>query len=207
MQDRAEKTKAKILAVAEEEFSAMGYYGSRIDSISEKAGVNKALIYKYFTSKEELYKTVLFQVYDRFSIEETELLSLQGLDYREKIRRYVRMEFQYCFDNPNYVRMLMWENLNCAKYFKERELHNSKSSILMGLEDIVNAAHERGTLSTAVDAKQFLLTIYGLCFSYFTNMNTLSETIGIDMHDRDEMERRIGIVSDLLISFVDGGKV
>ncbi|MCQ2412121.1 MAG: TetR family transcriptional regulator [Sphaerochaetaceae bacterium] len=205
MQDRAEKTKAKILSIAEEEFSAMGYYGARIDAISEKAGVNKALIYKYFNSKEELYKTVLFSVYDRFSFEESELLAIQDMDYKEKIRRYVEMEFRYCFDNPNYVRMLMWENLNFAKYFKERELRNSKDTILQGVEGIVKAAHEKGTLDQHVDATQFLLTLYGLCFSYFTNMNTLSETIGINMHDREEMERRIEIVSNLLITFVDGG--
>lgn len=205
MQDRAEKTKAKILSIAEEEFSAVGYYGARIDAISEKAGVNKALIYKYFNSKEELYKTVLFSVYDRFSFKESELLAIQDMDYKEKIRRYVEMEFRYCFDNPNYVRMLMWENLNFAKYFKERELRNSKGSILQGVEDIVKVSHEKGTLAQHIDATQFLLTLYGLCFSYFTNMNTLSETIGINMHDREEMERRIEIVSDLLITFVDGG--
>lgn len=206
MQERAEKTKSRIFAVAEEEFSAMGFYGARIDTISEKAEVNKALIYKYFGSKEELYKAVLFSVYDRFSVEEEELLAIQDLDYREKIRRYVKMEFEYCYNNPAYVRMLMWENLNYAQYFKERELRTSKGPILKGLEDIVRNAHSQGTLKENVDARQLLLTLYGLCFSYFTNMNTLSEIMGINMHDKDEMEKRIDIVSDLLISYVDGGK-
>ncbi len=206
MQVRAEKTKRRILSVAEDEFSAVGFYGARMDTISEKADVNKALIYKYFGSKEELYKTVLFSVYDRFSVEENELLALQDLDYREKIRRYVKMEFDYCYSNPNYVRMIMWENLDYAKHFKERAFHNSKDPIIKGMEEIAAIAHEKGTINENVDAKQLLLTLYSCCFSYFTNINTLSLMLGYDMHSREEMEKRIEIVSDMLITYVDGGK-
>jgi len=50
----------RILDAAAREFSASGFDGARVDEIARKAGVNKALIYYYFKSKEELL-AVLFE--------------------------------------------------------------------------------------------------------------------------------------------------
>jgi len=54
----AVETKARILSVAEDIFSSVGFDGARVDDIAKKAGVNKALIYYYFKSKEELLETL-----------------------------------------------------------------------------------------------------------------------------------------------------
>jgi len=52
------ETKTRILAVAEEIFSNVGFDGARVDDIAKKAGVNKALIYYYFKSKDEILETL-----------------------------------------------------------------------------------------------------------------------------------------------------
>jgi AcrR family transcriptional regulator len=44
----------KILMAAEEVFAEKGYDGARVDEIAKRAGVNKALIYYYFKSKEQI---------------------------------------------------------------------------------------------------------------------------------------------------------
>lgn len=203
MSSRSDETRKRILTSAEAEFSEMGFYGARMDIIAEKAGVNKALLYRYFGSKEELYKTVFFLVYDRFSVCENEILTNPS-DNRSKIRSFVAMEFEYCKNNPSYVRMIMWENLNYGKCFNERTLHESKNPILQRLEDIVNKAHEEGTLRKNVDAKQLLLTLYGCCFSYFTNTYTLSQIMAYDMLDDKEIENRIEVVTDMLMKYIYG---
>ena len=53
-----EDTRAKILAAALDEFAAKGLAGVRVDQIAEVAGVNKAMIYYHFASKEDLFKAV-----------------------------------------------------------------------------------------------------------------------------------------------------
>ena len=40
-------------------FSENGYYATSITDISEKAGISKGLIYNYFSSKEDLLKTIV----------------------------------------------------------------------------------------------------------------------------------------------------
>jgi TetR/AcrR family transcriptional regulator len=53
--DRSAETRAKILDAALREFSALGMAGARMDQIAATAGVNKALLYYHFESKEKLY--------------------------------------------------------------------------------------------------------------------------------------------------------
>src|SRR6202166_3749788 len=52
-------TARRIVAAAEEIFAEQGLAGARMDEIARAAKVNKALLYYYFRSKEELYRFVL----------------------------------------------------------------------------------------------------------------------------------------------------
>ncbi len=56
-----EKTKKKILVVAEKIFSAKGYDATSIQDISKAAGVNKALIYYHFKNKQDIIDSLFSQ--------------------------------------------------------------------------------------------------------------------------------------------------
>ena len=47
-------TKAKIMKAAEQLFAERGFDAATVDLIAERAGVNKALIYYYFKSKDDI---------------------------------------------------------------------------------------------------------------------------------------------------------
>jgi TetR/AcrR family transcriptional regulator len=53
--DRSAETRSRILDSALREFSTLGFAGARMDQIAAAAGVNKALLYYHFDSKENLY--------------------------------------------------------------------------------------------------------------------------------------------------------
>lgn len=57
-------TREKILQAAREIFVEKGKDGARMQEIADRAGVNKALLHYYFTSKEKLYLEI---IYDAFS--------------------------------------------------------------------------------------------------------------------------------------------
>ena len=57
--ERSAESRARILDAALSEFSAHGLAGARMDRIAASAGVNKALLYYYFDSKEDLYIAAL----------------------------------------------------------------------------------------------------------------------------------------------------
>jgi TetR/AcrR family transcriptional regulator len=57
--ERVADSRSRILDAALSEFSAHGLAGARTDRIASAAGVNKALLYYYFESKENLYIAAL----------------------------------------------------------------------------------------------------------------------------------------------------
>jgi TetR/AcrR family transcriptional regulator len=59
----AEATKAVILDAALKEFAEEGLAGARMDEIAKIASVNKALLYYYFKSKEQLFVGVIHRAF------------------------------------------------------------------------------------------------------------------------------------------------
>jgi TetR/AcrR family transcriptional regulator len=60
--ERSAETRERILEASLSEFSANGLAGARTEQIAVAAGVNKALLYYYFESKEKLYAATLEMV-------------------------------------------------------------------------------------------------------------------------------------------------
>jgi len=52
-----------LLAAATDEFALKGFAGASVDTIAGRAGVNKAMIYYHFKSKERLYLEILRGVF------------------------------------------------------------------------------------------------------------------------------------------------
>jgi AcrR family transcriptional regulator len=61
----SEDTRGRILKAAEQEFSAKGFDGARVDQIAAAAQVNKALIYYYFGSKQKILDALYQDLVDR----------------------------------------------------------------------------------------------------------------------------------------------
>ena len=155
---KSDITKQKILEAAEEEFSESGLYGARVDSISERAGVNKRMIYAYFVNKEQLYITVLTGVYNRMALEEKKLLGCR-LSCEDMIRRIIAMYFDFLYHNPTFVRMLMWENLNNAGYIKSSEAGIVKGYSLKMLSDTIARGIYEGVFRPDIDLESIVISI------------------------------------------------
>src|SRR5208337_544745 len=72
------ETRATILRAAEQHYAEHGLAGARTDAIAAAAGVNKALLYYYFKSKEGLYQAVVGAQLREFQQRAREILSAKG---------------------------------------------------------------------------------------------------------------------------------
>jgi TetR/AcrR family transcriptional regulator len=88
------RTRAAILAAAERVFAQSGLAGARTDLIAAEAGVNKALLYYYFKSKEKLYLAVLEDHFEQFNRQALQVLDGPG-SAREVLLRYVGVHFDF----------------------------------------------------------------------------------------------------------------
>jgi TetR/AcrR family transcriptional regulator len=110
----AEYSRRSILEAAKREFAEFGVDGARTDSIARSAGVNKALLYYYFRSKESLYGAVLDDV---FSVRFQGLKRILDSDLApgEKILRFARQHFDYVCGQDCYPRLVQYEMMRASR--------------------------------------------------------------------------------------------
>ncbi len=65
----AEERRQQIIEQAAKVFARRGFEGTRTRDIAEECGVNEALLYRHFPSKEDLYRKALMHAYDEATSE------------------------------------------------------------------------------------------------------------------------------------------
>jgi len=91
---RSDQSRAKILAAAERAFARDGLAGARTDAMAAAAGVNKALLYYYFKSKEGLYEAVIEEHLREFNERAFAILTASG-SARVLLLRYMNLHFDF----------------------------------------------------------------------------------------------------------------
>jgi TetR/AcrR family transcriptional regulator len=110
---KADRTKTKILKAAEEVFSDKGYEGGGVDEIAARGKINKALIYYYFKSKENLLVEIMkinFHSDDHLKEVERFYEMILKVDC-EGIKRYTEEQFKQWDVKRNLLRVLTVECL------------------------------------------------------------------------------------------------
>lgn len=111
--DSNNPSRARILEAARAEFSEKGFDGARVDSIAQRAEVNKALIYYYFKSKDELLQELL-----RDFLEERRQNRLSVADNpakRDLPQRIAVHEADLLFEKRDILRIALMEDLKMAR--------------------------------------------------------------------------------------------
>jgi AcrR family transcriptional regulator len=175
-------TRRKILAAAIAEFAAAGLAGARVDEIARRAGVGKRMLYHYFGNKEALWLAVLEDAYARIRGEER-LLAVGRLPPRDGMRRLVEFSVRYCQDNPDFVALLIGENLNRARHLRRsRRIRDMHVSLLAVITDLLERGARAGVFRRGIDPRELYITIAALGFFYFSNVHTLSVIFGRDLN-------------------------
>ncbi|MGB8212517.1 MAG: TetR/AcrR family transcriptional regulator [Anaerolineales bacterium] len=102
----SDETKARILSAALEEFAAKGLAGTRVDEIARVAGVNKAMIYYYFASKEDLFNELFRTEMEQLKIELGDL-SKRNPTSREDIIAATQEFLEYIESKKKLLKVLM----------------------------------------------------------------------------------------------------
>lgn len=197
----SQKSREDILNAAEQEFADKGIFGARIDEIAAKAEINKRMIYQYYGSKEELYKAVLASVYQRLSRMEVGLLSAE-MPSTEAIKRVISLYFNFLRDNPTYVSLILWENLNKGKYIESMDFSDIKDPSFELLRKIVSKGKAEGMFRQDIDTEQVILSLLTYTFSYFSNRYTLSKLLSKPLTNEENIHRRVENVTDMFLQYM-----
>ena len=83
-------------------FAEAGLAGARTNAIAAAAGVNKAMLYYYFRSKEQLYEAVMEDHFREFNRQALEVLGAAG-SARSVLLRYVNLHFDFISARHRYA--------------------------------------------------------------------------------------------------------
>ena len=197
-----ERTMADILEVATTEFADKGLSGARIDEIAAATRTSKRMIYYYFGSKEGLYVAVLEEAYRRIRAIETEL-HLEDLPPEDALRRLVGFTFDYQLANPEFIRLVMTENIHRGEFI-------AQSNVIQKLNvpaiDAVRAVCERGVKGGAfrkdVDPVDLHMSISALCFFNVSNRHTFSLIFKRDLDSPRAIGARRDSIIEMVVRFV-----
>lgn len=123
-------TVQRILRAAEENFAERGLAGARTGAIARAARVNKALLYYYFSSKEELHRFTLNTLFQQLHAQMNAALDQSGTP-RQQLLRYINSYFDFMTAHPNYPRLF------------ERELTSEKPQLAGLVREHLRPLHQR----------------------------------------------------------------
>ena len=112
-------TEEKIKRAALKEFAQHGFEGARVDRIALKAKVNKAMIYYHYKNKENLYESILKEVYQ--AIFPNVIDKIPGEKKPDEKIEIIIDEFINFIQEleQDFVRMMLRELSSGGKYFKK----------------------------------------------------------------------------------------
>ncbi|PRY37241.1 TetR family transcriptional regulator [Umezawaea tangerina] len=99
----AERTRRRLLEAATAEFAELGIAGARVNRIAEVAGCNKAMLYAYYGSKDQLFDAV-------FTTHVGDFLDRVRFDAAD-LPGYAGRLFDYFEANPAAQRLAVWYRL------------------------------------------------------------------------------------------------
>lgn len=197
-----ERTREKILQAAMAEFSTRGLGGARVDSIAQRAGVNKRMLYHYFGNKDDLFLAVMEHTYESIRQLESDL-RLEDGEPLDAMRRLIKFTFGYFVDNPHFISLLNSENLHRAGHIKRsRRVKDINNPVIRSLDRLLKRGHRAGIFRSGVDPLQLYISIAGVCYFYFSNIYTLSVIFDRDLTRKDALARRAAHVEDVIIGFL-----
>jgi AcrR family transcriptional regulator len=181
-QRNPDRTRRRILQAAIKLFATFGFHAVSVDQIVGKARVNKRMVYHYFGSKDALFEAALSEVYKR--IEEIEFHAVErGRSPREKLSRLLESYFDFLDVEPEFTRLLQWENLEKGRHLTKENHLLSKNPFFERFRAIVEDGVKSGEFRGDLDVPHLLIHFIGLCFIYHSNRFSLSQSLELDLGD------------------------
>tara|TARA_R110002049_G_scaffold89088_2_gene224470 strand:- start:490 stop:1245 length:756 start_codon:yes stop_codon:yes gene_type:complete len=197
-----EAVQENILTIATEEFAAHGLAGANINVIAQRTSTSKRMIYYYFEGKEGLYMRVLERVYS--SLRESEkALDVTSLDPVPALKRLTEATFDSHVNNPQFIRLVMIENIHNAEYVKKSDIiPRLNKAIIDKLTDVCRRGIADGVLRKDADPLELHWMTSSASFYNVSNRATFSASFGDSLYSEPGQRRIRQRVVDMVLGAV-----
>lgn len=152
---KKQQTRQAILTAAITLFSDKGFDATSIEDIAGAAGIGKATIYGYFSTKDQMFihycDEKLIQAFGQLKQDDSRSLPLL-----EQLVGFFMMKFNFVTENREFGRHLLREMIFPKEVTEQVKDHDRRYFAI--LEDVFQAAMKRGEISHGQDL--FLLSAH-----------------------------------------------
>lgn len=188
----------KILAAAVQVFAQKGFDGARTDEIAAEAGVNKAMIYYYFKSKENLYTVIVETVFGKVYLILSRHLSLVDVNTPEQgILSFIDSYVDFIYAHRIFVKVMLWDLARGGTIVARvaGKVMRDKTEQVRG---IFEQAAREGYIRP-VDPKHLLVSIIGMVLFFFFAEPVVRVIWGEEPLTPEHIAERKQEVSNLII--------
>jgi AcrR family transcriptional regulator len=146
----ADDTRRKLFDASVAEFATYGISGARVERITASAGVNNALLYRYFGGKSELFDAI-------FGTLATQLVETVPFS-PDDLPAYAGALVDYYTEHPEVVRLAAWRQLEPGGRPLPDPVRKSQQDKIAKIEE----AQAAGTLTTTYPAADLLNLVWSL---------------------------------------------
>ena len=198
----SEVVKKNIISEATKVFANAGFDGASIEVIASKTNTSKRMIYYYFGDKSGLYKEVLETVYSRIREAEASL-DLSSYQPVDALRALVSLSFDLNRSNPDFVRVLMNENIHQARTLNESEyVRGLRGTAKSKLELVYEKGVQSGVFREGLEPLKIRWMFSGLSFFNVSNQPSFSALFGDSLWSEFEQEKLKSDLVELLLRYV-----
>ncbi|NDB34514.1 MAG: TetR/AcrR family transcriptional regulator [Flavobacteriia bacterium] len=159
MKLKDQSTEMRILEAAKSVFLEFGLYGARMQTIADRAGINKALLHYYFRNKEKLFDCVFEAALDRY-FANMEVLSDERFEFVERVHLLVDRFLDFLTEYPQMALFLIKEVSANQNLFLEKVHARKKGNktLLLALKE----AEMEGKIAVS-DPLLFFVQLISMC--------------------------------------------
>jgi AcrR family transcriptional regulator len=196
---KSKNTKKRILNAGLKEFSFRGYAGTRMEKIAIRAEINKAMLFYYFSSKENLYHEVLKHTVRNIipKIRNIILLEQSPEGFLEKLPE---VYIDFFSKNQNFIKMVTFDFVQQTDVIKSTFEQTIGEGFRQGPRLVLKKIekwYEKGKISES-DPLQFMINIVSLCLFAFIAKPILEAIFNQKIGDEQFIQKRIKSVIHLL---------
>jgi AcrR family transcriptional regulator len=177
-------TRERILAEAEASLGEHGYHGTRLHEIARRVGIQKASLFHYFPSKDDLYCAVVDEGFGETEITIRRVLEDTSGPF-EKLRALIEAYVDMVAAHPQRTKILVRQSLGDAPDGCEPP----NSERLLRLVVSVVAEAQEAKIFAAIDPMALVLSVVGMVAFFFTSVPVLAPSWLRDPYNPVSIER------------------
>lgn len=196
MQERAVKTRERILKSSLHLFARYGYHGTSVDRIAKESNANKQRIYQYFKNKKSLFETCLIKSFENIAIEELDLINELGCDCANMTEVILRHYMKLHEKHPDFWKLISWANLESEPFYKC--LKNIKAENYTKLNAVYEKGQEKGIFRKDISFEVYMFILFAVTYFYRSNQKTLSSTLNSGLFTHEGADKIVSSCAMLL---------